>query len=59
MALLLGNIDSDTIRLIGCWRSDEMLRYLHTTARQLMRNHAATMVANGNYKLLSAALPAT
>eukprot|EP00957_Ditylum_brightwellii_P115456 8806215-Ditylum_brightwellii.AAC.1 len=43
MALLLGNIDSDTIRLIGRWHSNEMLRYLHTTARQLMRNHAATM----------------
>ncbi|KAL3815966.1 hypothetical protein ACHAXA_008925 [Cyclostephanos tholiformis] len=28
-ALLLAQVDPDVIRLIGRWRSDEMLRYLH------------------------------
>jgi hypothetical protein len=29
MALLCARIDTDEIRLLGRWRSDEMLRYLH------------------------------
>eukprot|EP00957_Ditylum_brightwellii_P102767 7831563-Ditylum_brightwellii.AAC.1 len=57
MALLLGRVDSDTIRLIGRWRSDEMLRYLHTSARQLMHNYANTMVAHGNYELIGVSTP--
>ena len=44
-ALLLGNIDSDTIWLIGRWRSNETLRHLHVKARRLMQGHATTMVA--------------
>ena len=35
-ALLLAKIDPDVIRLIGRWRSDEMLRYLHVQAAPLM-----------------------
>ncbi|KAL7526401.1 hypothetical protein ACHAXR_003075, partial [Thalassiosira sp. AJA248-18] len=27
-ALLVANVDTDVIRLLGRWRSDEMLRYL-------------------------------
>jgi integrase len=38
--LLLANVDGDVIRLIGRWRSDEMLRYLHTQAAPLMSNYA-------------------
>jgi hypothetical protein len=29
MALLLGGIDPDHIRIFGRWRSDAMSRYLH------------------------------
>ena len=32
MALLVASVGTDTIRLVGRWRSDVMLRYLHTTA---------------------------
>lgn len=52
MALLLADVDSDKIRLIGRWKSDEMLRYLHTTARPIMQNFAAQMVQHGAYALI-------
>jgi hypothetical protein len=52
MALLCAHVDMDTIRLIGRWRSDEMLRYLHVQAAPLMRGFAARMLAGGNYTLL-------
>jgi hypothetical protein len=29
MALLCGNIDQNTIRMLGRWHSDAMMRYLH------------------------------
>jgi hypothetical protein len=32
MALLCAHVDTDKIRLLGCWWSDEMLRYLHVHA---------------------------
>ena len=33
MALLYAHVDSDLIRLLGRWRSDEMLRYLHVQVK--------------------------
>ena len=38
MALLCAHVDTDMIRLIGRWRSDEMLRYLHVPAAPVMRD---------------------
>ena len=29
MALLCSGVDNDIIRLIGCWRSNEIIWYLH------------------------------
>ena len=55
MALLLGNVETDTIRIIGRWSSDYMLCYLHVTARPLMKGHAANIVATGDYTLILAA----
>jgi hypothetical protein len=40
MALFCARVDSDTIKLIGRWRSDEMLRYLHVQAAPLMQGFA-------------------
>jgi hypothetical protein len=37
MALLLGGIDADRIKLVGRWKTDEMLRYLHAQAEPVMR----------------------
>jgi hypothetical protein len=52
MALLLAHVDSNVIRLIGRWRSDEMLRYLHLQAQPVMRNFARLMLQGGDYTLL-------
>jgi hypothetical protein len=51
-ALLLANIDPDIIRLIGRWRSDEMLRYLHVQAAPLMADYSRRMLESGQYTLI-------
>lgn len=51
-ALLLAKIDPDIIRLIGRWRSDEMLRYLHVQAAPLMAQYSRRMLDAGNYTLI-------
>jgi hypothetical protein len=56
MALLCAHVDSDTIRLLGRWRSDEMLRYLTVQAQPIMRDFASRMLAGGQYTLLPNAL---
>lgn len=53
MAMLCGGIDSDRIRLIGRWRSDEMYRYLHVQCQPVMAGVAATMLRGGDYRLNS------
>ena len=50
-ALLLAQVDTDIIRLIGRWKSDEMLRYLHIQAYPLMRNYSQLMLSAGTYTL--------
>ena len=52
MALLLAQVDTDIIRLIGRWRSDEMLRYLHLQAQPVMLNFARRMLQAGVYTIL-------
>ena len=51
-ALLFAEVDTDVIRLIGRWRSDEMLRYLHIQAAPLMQNYSRIMLNAGQYNLL-------
>lgn len=58
MAMLCGGIDSDRIRLIGRWRSDEMYRYLHVQAQPVMAGVAATMLRGGDFRLNTPPLPA-
>ena len=53
MALLCGQVDSDIIKLVGRWRSDEMLRYLHLQAYPLMMHLAPSMVRGGQFRMLS------
>lgn len=50
MALLVSKVDTDIIRLLGRWRSDEMFRYLHLTAEPIMRNFAKRML-NADYTM--------
>jgi hypothetical protein len=52
MALLCANVDSDRIRLLGRWRSDEMLRYLHVQAEPVMRHFSSLMLQGGHFTLL-------
>ena len=51
MALLCANVDTDHIRLIGRWRSDEMLRYLHVQAEPVMRDFSRLMLFGGAFRL--------
>jgi hypothetical protein len=51
MALLCASVDSNVIRLLGRWRSDEMLRYLHVQARPLMKDFASKML-EGDFTLM-------
>ena len=52
MALLLADVDSNVIQLIGRWRSDAMLRYLHVQAAPLMHDYSQRMLTGGHYTLI-------
>ena len=51
-ALLCANVDTDIIRLLGRWRSDEMLRYLHLQAAPLMSTFSRDMLRGGTFTLI-------
>jgi len=53
MALLCARVDSDVIRLLGRWRSDEMLRYLHVQALPILAPLASQMLHHGAFPLLA------
>ena len=55
-ALLCANIDKDTIKLLGRWKSDAMFVYLHvqalayhTNIAQHMQDHGSNTFAPGVY----------
>jgi hypothetical protein len=48
-ALLCADVDSDTIRLLGRWKSDAMIRYLHAAALPTMNRFASLMFSAGQY----------
>ena len=52
MAPLCFGVNNAIIRLIGLWRSDKMLRYLHMQAAPIMINFSNLMISHGNYNLL-------
>ena len=49
MSLLCARVDTDWIKLLGRWKSDAMLRYLHVQAAPAMQNFASQMLAGGDY----------
>ena len=60
MALLCANVDHNTIRLVGRWRSDAMLRYLHIQASTLVSPLAPAMLRGGKYTIPpEASIPTT
>jgi hypothetical protein len=53
MALLCAqHVDTDVIHVIGRWRSDKMLRYLHLQADSLMKGFSSKMLNRGNFVVL-------
>ena len=51
MALLCANVDHNTIRLVGRWCLDAMLRYLHIQASALVAPLAPSMLRGGHYAI--------
>jgi hypothetical protein len=52
MSLLCAKVDTDMIRLLGRWHSDEMLRYLHVQTFPLVAPLAAQMLPHGHFSLM-------
>lgn len=52
IALLLTGVGGKQIKILGCWKSNAIMRYLHTTARPLLQGFAVHMVEHGNYNFL-------
>lgn len=52
MALLCANVDSDTIKLLGRWHSDAMIRYLHVQAQPIAQRLSTRMFNDGHYSFL-------
>ena len=53
MALLLGGVDPDKIRIVGRWKSDAMFRYLHAHALPLIQDNSSIMYTAGHYSLIT------
>jgi hypothetical protein len=54
MALLNGGVDHEIFQLIGCWKSDSSLCYLHVQAHNLMNGFSSIMLQGGHYNLIPA-----
>jgi hypothetical protein len=52
MALVCAQVDTYLIPLLGRWRSDVMLRYLHVQAHTVIRNFARLMMQRGQFTLI-------
>ena len=52
MALLCADVAPTTIRLLGRWKSDQMLQYLHIQSPTLVKGLAGRMVAAGDFSFL-------
>lgn len=60
MALLCAKVDPDVIKLVGRWRSDQMLRYLHLQAYPKMHTFSRLMITGGHFSILNnASVPPT
>jgi len=53
-ALLCARIDTDTIKLLGRWRSDAVEKYLRTNAHTVTEGYSSTMVQKGSYRFHTA-----
>ena len=51
--LLLASVNTNTFHLMGRWRSNKIIRYLHTTTNYLAQELAARMMQLGAYVLIT------
>ena len=51
-ALLTFHIYTDIIRMIGRWKSDLILRYLHLQVEHVMRDYSRKIISRGQFTLL-------
>jgi hypothetical protein len=49
MAMLFGETDINSIRMMGRWHSNAMMRYLHVQAQPIIVNYTAKMFNEGTY----------
>jgi hypothetical protein len=52
MALLCAKVDKNHIQLVGRWKSDAMIRYLHAQAVPILENLSQRMVQHGQFTFL-------
>ena len=52
MALLTGKCDNNIIKLLGRWRSDAMMEYLHAQSLPVIKRLASLMFNNGQHLFL-------
>ena len=52
MALLMARVDPYTIRLVGRWLRNKILRYLHTTGKSFTEGLLVEMFEHGAYALI-------
>lgn len=52
VALLLAGVGGKRIKILVRWRSDIMMRYLHTSACPILHGFVARMVRHGDYALI-------
>ena len=55
MALIIVQVYPYTIRLVGRWRSDKILHYLHKTAKSFTEGLSDKMFEHGAYAIISPA----
>ena len=55
MALMCADQPKDTIKLVGRWQSDPVIRYLHQDAQPIVKNLASKMFRHGTYNFLPTA----
>jgi hypothetical protein len=52
MALFCAGMDKTTIQLLGRWKSDELLRYLHAQAFPVIAHCAQLMLHHGDFAMV-------
>jgi hypothetical protein len=52
MALFCAGMDKTTIQLLGRWKSEELLHYLHAQAFPVSARAAELMLQHGNFAMI-------